>query len=81
MSTLLEDEPVVVDKTKEATPCDYDEHAAATWSWLWSCGCVNNWCDHHDAEWRRAGASPGAVTMCPTPHRCVIHLMMREPIT
>lgn len=80
MSTLLEDAPIVVEETKEATPCEYDAHAAATWSWLWSCGCVNNWCDKHDAQWLRESKRRDAVIMCAAPHRCTIHLLMREPI-
>lgn len=80
MSTLLEDEPIVVEETEEATPCDYDDDgAAATWSWLWSCGCVSNWCDVHDAEWKHAIESDH-TSFCAVPHRCTIHLMMREPI-
>lgn len=69
--TLLDEKPVVLEELDIAVPCDRECDAEATWSWRWTCGCVDLLCDVHDRKMQEFMVpDPGAIL---TRFHCKLH--------
>ncbi|QIG59010.1 hypothetical protein SEA_FRANSOYER_2 [Microbacterium phage Fransoyer] len=79
MSTVLEDEPLVLEQTDEATRCGFLLcERGATWSTIWTCGETIGYCDEH-LRWAQR-TQPVACACSDEFERPVIFIVLAVPL-